>query len=134
MILIIYRTREDFGHWCCLTRSIDLRSITYFNSYGAYIDKAMDFIPEEFKNISKQNFPYLLKLLHNSNYEIHFNDVQLQVMDGKSATCGRWCGLFMKASKQGKTIEQFTLPFESVPLAERDELIVTLTEPYLQEI
>lgn len=131
MILIIYRSEENFGHWCCLTRSNDLRSVTYFNSYGAYIDKAIDHIPERFRDISRQNFPYLLKLLHRSNYEVHWNDVQLQEMDGKTATCGHWCGLWMRNNALGKTLEQFTLPFESIPLQERDGIVVKITRPYL---
>lgn len=131
-VLIIYRSSELFGHWVCLCRSNDLRRISYFNSYGSYIDKALDHISQEFKDQSRQNFPYLLKLLHQSAYEIHWNDTQLQVMDNKTATCGHWCGLFMYYSKMGKTLEEFVLPFESVPLEERDDLIVRMTQPYLE--
>jgi hypothetical protein len=131
MVLIIYRSREDFGHWCGIFRSKDLRRVTYFNSYGAYIDKALDYIPEEFRDVSQQNFPFLLKLLNESSYEIHYNDIQLQVMDGKSATCGRWVGWFFHCSKMGKSIEEFVIPFESVPLEERDLIVVKLTQPYL---
>ena len=131
MVLIIYRSSELFGHWVSLTRSNDLRRITYFNSYGSYIDKALDYIPEQFRDDSKQNFPYLLKLLSESNYEIHWNSNQLQVMDKNTQTCGRWSAMWMRANKMGKTLEEFVTPFLSVPLNERDEIIVKLTDPYL---
>ena len=130
-VLIIYRSSDSFGHWTCLTRSNNLRTLTYFNSYGSYIDKALDYIPEEYRDSSRQNFPFLLKLLAKSNYQVEYNDVQLQTMDGKSATCGRFAGAFMRHVQTGKTLEQFQLVFQSVPLAERDMLITKLTEPYL---
>lgn len=131
MILIIYRSTETFGHFCCLTRSKDLRKLTYFNSYGSYIDKALDYIPQEFADLSKQNFPYLLKLLNESNYEIHWNDKQLQKMDKRIATCGNWSGLFMRYSRLGKSLEDFVVPFLTVPLEERDEMVLKITKPYL---
>ena len=132
MVLIIYRSQETFGHWVGLTRSKDLRRLTYFNSYGAYIDRAIEHIPEEFRDQSKQNFPFLLKLLNESNYEIHWNDKQLQQMSNDIATCGRWVGYWMLQNRKGKTLEEFVTPFLSIPLEERDEIIYKLTEPYLQ--
>ena len=111
---------------------MDLKTITYFNSYGSYLDGPLDYIPQDFADETKQKFPYLTKLLSESDYEIHYNDVQLQVMDGKSATCGRWVGWFFRQSKAGKTIEQFQIPFQSVPLEERDLIIVKLTQPFLE--
>lgn len=131
MVLIIYRSSELFGHWVGLSRSNDLRRITYFNSYGSYIDKALDYIPTKFADESRQNFPYLLKLLSESNYEIHWNSVQLQVMSKEIQTCGRWVGLWLAANKNGKTIEEFVSPFLSIPLEERDEIAVKLSDPYL---
>ena len=129
MVLIIYRSSESFGHWVALTRSNDLRRLTYFNSGGSYIDKSIDFIPEEFADQSRQNFPYLLKLLHRSRYEIHWNDVELQ--SPGSNTCGYWAGLWMRNNKLGKTLEEFTTPFLSLPLAERDIVVMKLVAPYL---
>jgi hypothetical protein len=131
MVLIIYRSEVSFGHWCCLTRSNDLRSLTYFNPYGSYIDKAIDYIPKQFADISRQNFPYLLKLLNECDYEIHWNDTQLQLMKPGIATCGRHCGLWMNYNKRGVSIENYVEPFKAVKLEERDEIIVKLTEPFL---
>ena len=133
MVLIIYRSEEDFGHWVALTRSPDLRRLDYFNSYGTMIDAAIDYIPEQIKISSGQNFEHLAFLLSKCSYEVHYNDKQLQPMDGKSSTCGRFAGLWMRVSTLGKTMEEFTLPFEVLPLEERDQLIVKLTQPYLNE-
>jgi len=131
MVLIIYRSSPTFGHWCCLTRSNDLSTITYFNSYGSYIDKSIDYIPEDFAAMSKQNFPYLLKLLSECNYKVKWNDKQLQARDNKSVTCGHWCGLFMRHNRFGGNLESFVYPFLSVPLEERDEMVLKITRPYL---
>ena len=130
-VLIIYRTEETFGHYCCLCRSRDLSRISYFNSYGTYIDEAIDHIPEQFKNQSRQNFQYLLKLLSECNYAVHFNDKQLQMKGDKYQTCGRWAGMVMRANREGKSMEEFILPFTSVPLEERDDLIVRITKPLI---
>jgi hypothetical protein len=131
MVLIIYRSAENFGHWCCICRSNDLKTITYFNSYGSYIDKAMDYIPQRFADLSRQNFPYLLKLLSECDYHVEYNDTQLQVMDKRISTCGNWAGLFMRHSRYGGTLKEFVTPFLSVSLNERDDLVLKLTAPYL---
>ena len=133
MVLIIYRSQADFGHWCCLTRSNDLRVLNYFNSYGSYVDEAIKYIPDGFRIQTFQDFPHLLKLLSECNYRVEYNDVQLQVMDGKSASCGRWCGMFMRCCRLGKTMQEFLQPFEALPLEDRDKMIVRLTNPYLNE-
>lgn len=132
MALIIYRSSQNFGHWCCITRSNDLKSVTYFNSYGSYIDEAIESINEEFLESSKQNFPFLLKLLSNSDYEVHWNDFPLQLMDNKTATCGYWCGMWMRCNELGKTINQFIDVFREIPADERDNMIVKITKVYLK--
>jgi len=91
--LINYLSGPRFGHWCCLVRNKKKNTITYFNPTGRFIDEAIEFLPE-FKYISNQCFPHLLKKLYESKYKIHYMDKRLQRPN--TNTCGRYCGLFMK--------------------------------------
>lgn len=135
LLLIIYTSSDNFGHWVALTIDKDRNRINYFNSYGSFIDEAIDNIPEEHKKESNQSFPHLLKLLSESKYEVHWNDKPLQSMineEGKIInTCGRWVGLFMNKTPE-VTIEEFGKNFMKFPELERDALIVELTNKYLE--
>ena len=44
-------------------------------------------------------------------------------------SCGYWCGMWMRANKQGKTLEQFQIPFMSIPLKERDAVAIKFCTP-----
>lgn len=128
MLLIIYRSKETYGHWTCLFRNNF--GLNYFNSYGTYIDKAIDNIPKEFKELSGQNFPHLLKLLSESPLDVFWNDIKLQ--DSDSQTCGRWVGYVMQTCAGSDiSIEEFGRRFKK--FSNKDEIIVEITEPFLKE-
>lgn len=94
--LINYLSTPKFGHWCCVTKNDD--TITYFNPTGKFIDETIDNLPD-FKHVSNQAFPHLLKLMHDSPYKCRYMDYPLQKPGTNS--CGRYCGLFMRLHKLG---------------------------------
>lgn len=87
--LINYLFKPKMGHWCALVRNGN--TITYFNPTGRFIDETIDLIKDYKEN---QNYPYLLKKLYNSDYNVRYMNVKLQ--KDYTNTCGRWCALFMK--------------------------------------
>lgn len=136
MLLIIYRSTDNYGHWCGLVFN-DEKNVTFFNPYGSFIDKSIDNIPEKFRESSNQNYPHLLALLEKSSYTVHYNDVQLQTDGDGINTCGRWTGMFLQqcANKpgieKGKSIVEFVKPFKKIEPEMRDEIITSMTNVYL---
>lgn len=99
--ILLYMSRPNFGHWCSITRKVDLDSgtdlrIDFLDPYGTIIDDQLDYIKKDFRDESDQNKAYLCKLLSDFNGDVHYNSIQLQKLDGKSSTCGRYAALFLK--------------------------------------
>lgn len=99
--ILLYMSRPNFGHWCSITRKVDSDSgtdmrIDFLDPYGTIIDDQLDHINQNFRDESDQNKAYLCKLLSNFNGDVHYNSTQLQKLDGKSSTCGRYAALFLK--------------------------------------
>jgi hypothetical protein len=92
-LIILYLLHSwSYGHWVALIKHND--RIEFFDSYGIPIDKQLNNIKDKnFKIESNQDYPYLLKLLYDSNQKIEFNHTPLQKMKKDNiesvATCGR---------------------------------------------
>ena len=84
---LLFETKPSFGHWCALIKYDD--TVEFFDSYSSYPDDTLDFIPDDFKDISNQNYPYLTRLLYLCPYNIEFNDNKYQKQDNNISTCGR---------------------------------------------
>jgi len=88
--IILYKTRKDYGHWCCTF--VNNNTLYIFDSYGLPIDRELTYIPVKFRKESDQMNDYLSKLAletMDDGYTIDYNNHVLQG-DGTS-TCGRWC-------------------------------------------
>lgn len=92
-VIILYLTRDNYGHWCCLFKYPFSDNIEFFDSYGYVPDDELDFATEEFLNEKKINYPLLTQLLYD--YEkinpksIIYNEYQFQAKDNNISTCGR---------------------------------------------
>lgn len=91
--LINYLSSPRMGHWVAMIRDRATKEIKYFNPSGSFPDMAIEFLPE-YKNVSDQAYPHLLKKFEASDYEISYVSQQLQ--EPGSNSCGRWAGLFMR--------------------------------------
>ncbi len=104
-VVIIYLTKEHYGHWICVLEDIRGR-IEVFDSYGIFKpDHELDLIDPKFKKISYQDQPYLSELLARSGKLIEYNDYQFQSFDDNISTCGRWC--ILRLIFKSKTIQEF---------------------------
>lgn len=137
-ILILYMTKPNYGHWCCMVRrkeNANKMRYDFLDSYGEVIDIQKEAIPEKFRKESKQNIPYLIQMLADKkNIDVHYNSRQMQKY-GDVATCGRYCGLYMRYNKIPietfvNTIIEFAKKINSDP----DNAVVMLSEPYLKNM
>lgn len=116
--IIIYLTKESFGHWCILNRLFKNNKYIYsfLDSYGEILDDQLNHINEQFKKRSGQSSRYLTNILNravkNSNDQVRYNDVQMQVLGNKISTCGRYVALFLKYNKL--TVEEFVKILEKL--------------------
>lgn len=88
--IILYETQPKYGHWIAILKT-DKDSIEYFNPYGGVPDNALDSIPKKFKISSNQNLPYLSVLMHDSRYNLYYNEFRFQKLNKNIKTCGRHC-------------------------------------------
>jgi len=88
-ICLLYESKPGYGHWVCVILHKKQKIIEYFDPYGMFIDKPLDFVDINFRRQSNQDFPYLSKLINDSNYNVVYNKSKLQSKNSKIATCGR---------------------------------------------
>ena len=107
--IILYMSKPNFGHWCTINRyrnkKGDLRRIDFLDSYGDMIDDQLEFINKDFRGISNQLTAHLCGLLSKEKVPIHYNNIQLQALQGGISTCGRYAALFLKFNNL--TVEKF---------------------------
>ena len=102
-VFLLYELKPQYGHWTCLFKRG--KEVEFFNSYGGIPDETLKKIPNTYKSESHQNFPYLVNLLYNSPYEIHYNEYDFQKHSPDVKTCGRWAAL--RLLMKDFTIDEF---------------------------
>lgn len=88
-ICLLYESRPGYGHWVCLILHKKDNIIEYFDPYGMFIDKPLEYTDKNYLSKSNQDFPYLSKLIFDSNYNVIYNKHKLQSRQEDIATCGR---------------------------------------------
>jgi hypothetical protein len=126
-VVINYLSEPHYGHWVCLYKNGN--TINFFDSYGGYPDEQLKYIPDNFKLISNQEYPHLLKLLYKSkDYDVEYNYKKLQ--GNGTTTCGRWVGLYLAVCDL-MSIDAFGKLMESLSKKmnlSKDELVYELTK------
>lgn len=97
-IFLLYETKPDYGHWTAVFRRTDengqlTNTIEFFDPYGIFPDNELEWVPDNFKEISGQNYPMLSALLYESPYNLTYNDHKFQKHGEGINTCGRWSAL-----------------------------------------
>src|SRR5271154_6460796 len=108
--VILYETKDHFGHWCCITLRDRLsgkghKVIEFFDPYGGEIDSQLKHIPEKFAQESGQNHPFLGDLMLKCDYKLSYNQFPFQELKANVADCGRWCAL--RIILKEATLEEF---------------------------
>lgn len=89
--ILLYLSKLNFGHWVCILKHKD--RIEFFDPYGGDTlpDSQLDKIRDIVKYQTNQNYPYLTKLLYDSNKPIEYNNYKFQKRENDINTCGRHC-------------------------------------------
>ena len=74
-VILIDNKNSNIGHWVCVVKHGN--TLSYFDSYGRPPDPKMYHI----------HTPYLSKLMHDSKYDLEYNDNNYQ--GANTSTCGR---------------------------------------------
>lgn len=97
-IIILYRTKKDYGHYVSLMRHED--SIEFFDPYGTAPDYALEVAQESLRHMGGQLIPHISALMKDAQdrlkIRIDYNKVQLQEFHEHVNTCGRWCATRIK--------------------------------------
>jgi hypothetical protein len=129
--IILYETRRNFGHWCCVFRRQN-GDIEFFDSYGLVPDDEIKFSKEFHKENIGDAIPHLFMMLYNyavrTKKEIIYNHYKLQDKAPNVSTCGRW--VLLRLMYAGATIGQFAKTMRST-VYRPDMLAVILTNPFV---
>lgn len=87
--VILYETKKLYGHWCCIFK-LNNKCVEFFDPYGIMPDSELKFINKEYQKESRQDFPYLTKLMIDSPYILSYNHHRFQEYKKGVNSCGRW--------------------------------------------
>ena len=122
IILYFWQTVPScYGHWTACFK-LGNGDIEFFDSFSSVPDGELKDIPKLFRNHNGMEYPYLTKLLYNSPYNIHYNNMKIQNDD--SSCCGRYCAL--RIANADKSIDEFNKLWTRDTKA-NDKLVVRLT-------
>lgn len=91
--IILFATKPDYGHWCLLFRGAgrDQGLVEFFDPYGGYPDDCLQYIGGQFAHKTRQDEPYLSRLMIESPYRLSYNQYPFQKHGRGIRTCGRHC-------------------------------------------
>lgn len=129
--VILYETKQGFGHWCCFFKLND-DMIEFFDPYGLMPDSELRYIPLYFRYISNQKRPHLSFLLSDSKYDIEYNNYRLQKYKHDINTCGRHvcCRLLYRLYD----IDEYYKMLKSIKRYNPDDIVTIITEKLRKNI
>lgn len=127
--IVLYLTKPSYGHFVSLNLvGPDENLLEAFDSYG-YVpdDELLDFdIDPKMRQQLGEDFPYLLKLMYDSDYDLSFNEHKLQARKNDIKTCGYWAGT--RALLKHLPLEEFVDIFQNNKLGTPDQIVVAINE------
>lgn len=107
--VLLYHSKKNYGHWTCIFKYPDNKTVEFFDPYSNSPDGALNFIPMKFRKENNEYYPYLTKLLYESPYKIEYNDYPLQshgfLAGNQINTCGRH--VLMRLFNRKLNIDQY---------------------------
>ncbi len=127
-VVLLFETKPYYGHYVSVIKRTKDKIYEVFDPYGIYKpDDELKFINEKFRLQSDQDYPYLSRLLVESDpsYQIAYNDHYLQEENPDIATCGRWS--IMRILFKDLNVDEFAHLMESDPVLNPDEVVTEVT-------
>jgi hypothetical protein len=106
--IILIENKFNSGHWTLLLRDKD--TIEWYNSYGSFPSKELDFIHHLQNSFLNQDVKHLNILLTQAlpKFKIIYNKRQLQKLEQGVNTCGKWVIFrIMMLEKYNLNLSQF---------------------------
>lgn len=122
--IILYMTRENFGHWVAVIRTAD-NIIEHFDSYGLKPDKELKFISNYFRRESGQLQPHLTYLYYKCPYQVSYNQYKLQKLKKDVNTCGRFAAL--RVLLKELPLDNFYKLFQGDKYLDSDDRVALIT-------
>lgn len=122
--IILYETRNNYGHWVCVLRH-KKNKIEFFDSYGLMPDDELKFVPKYFRKYKNMLYPHMTYLLEKSGCKIEYNHTKLQAKLEDVNTCGRWVG--MRVNMKSYSLPEFVNFFKKDNCKSPDWLVTALT-------
>jgi len=91
-IILLYQTRQNFGHWTCLIKQSD-SVLSFFDSYGFKIDSELKYADYNLRIHQGKVVPHLSHLILQSDYKVMSNTRRLQKFAKDINTCGRYTAM-----------------------------------------
>jgi hypothetical protein len=92
LVILINTSPSGSGHWTVLMRQDIL--LTYFDSYGKYIDEELKYISNANRMVLHETKPYLSilvsKLVNENNFTLTYNKIDFQRYANGINTCGKY--------------------------------------------
>jgi len=90
-VMILYETRQNYGHWIMLSKFKDSKGEYYefFDPYGFQPDEELQFIDENVRDNLGESDYHLSSMLHGNRVVV--NHTRFQQFKEDVNTCGRHC-------------------------------------------
>lgn len=127
--IMLYMSKPNYGHWVCVIKHPD--RIEFFDPYGGNNepDQELNLINDNIKKITNQDYPYLTKLLYESDYPIEYNNYKFQEHHRDIKTCGRHC--IVRVMFKDLLLDEyhrFLLALHKKTKLSYDEIVTSLTQ------
>jgi hypothetical protein len=130
--ILLYESKRGYGHWIAVIKmGEDL--VEVFDSYGIFKpDEELDNINVTFKRQSKQDYPYLRRLLYDSGYRVEYNNYPLQSEDPEVATCGRYA--VTRILLRDLALKEYVASLRGVKGMSPDDVVTYLTNMIMKKL
>lgn len=90
--VILYEQVRGLGHWTCLFRGPGKNMVSYFDSYGNFVDEPLDNIHPEYRSAygDTRLLSAMLLRAKKGGMSIDYNPYQMQEHGDGINTCGPW--------------------------------------------
>jgi hypothetical protein len=122
--VLLYETKQDYGHYVCVMKQGN-NKYEFFDPYGDKPDGELKFIPENFREVSGQEYPHLCYLLYKSGGSVEYNDHKLQKKSQDVSTCGRHVAC--RINFRDTPLEEYVKRLKGVRGMTPDEVVTVLT-------
>lgn len=126
--VILFETREHFGHWVCIHQTGN-KTAEFFDPYGLEMDEELKFVPENMRYVLGEATPHLSHIVKKSGWDVVSNKTQLQRFKEHVNTCGRWVSARLRLRKM--PLRVFVRVFTSGQPSP-DEMVTSYTETILK--